>query len=402
MRRTFLALGALHLLWAATYAFIMPVGKAPDEPSHFKYVKFVATKLRLPLYDDPEVGHESQQPPLHYFLSAPVFLLTSPLGETAQNRALRLFASLLGLGTLYLTLLTASLLGLSKWGKWAAGLWVGLLPHMLLVSAMVNNDSTTTLTVTAGVTTLTWVALLGPSTVRALICGMATGLALASKQTGLLLLPLWPLAWAVGAKKAGLTPRTAIKSFALGAIIATIVPLPWFVRNLWLYGSLYLYAAHPYDHSLLDLLSAPKFLLELLWIITRDTYRTFWAEKVWFPEALAPWLVGGFSFALLIGVYGWLKRPRAGPEWLVPLGALLLGLLGLYRFNLFISIGAHQGGKYLMPVLPCFALLWAKGGEALPSGARNWALAGLFTLLLVANIVSAFNIVTYLNVVYGG
>lgn len=402
MRRAFALLGALHVAWAVTYALIMPPGKAPDEPSHFAYVKFVACRWRVPLYEEPDVGHETQQPPVYYFAAAPAFLLVRHFGERAQWAALRLFSALLGLGTLYLTLLMASLLGLSRWGMWAAGLWVSLLPHMLLVSAMVNNDAAVTLTVAAGVMALLLVALRGPTVGRALLCGAATGLALASKQTGLLLLPLWPVAWAIGARKERAGWREALGAFGAGAVLALAIPLPWFLRNLWLYGSLYLYAAHPYGHTLLDLLRAPKFLGQLLWLVTRDTYRTFWAERVWFPEALAPWLVGGFSVALLVGIYGWLRRPRAGPEWLIPLGAFVLCVLGLYRFNLFISIGAHQGGKYLMPVLPCFALLWAKGAEALPQGAKPWALSGLTALLLAANFVSAYNIVTYLNVVYGG
>lgn len=61
-----------YLALATAYAFVLPLGHAPDEPAHFAYVLFIAEQGRLPDFYADAVGYESYQAPLYYTLSAAV------------------------------------------------------------------------------------------------------------------------------------------------------------------------------------------------------------------------------------------------------------------------------------------------------------------------------------------
>lgn len=71
------------LLLGGIYAFVFPLGHAPDEPAHFAYVLFIAQNGRLPHFYDDNVGYESYQAPLYYTLSAGICKLTMAVAERA-------------------------------------------------------------------------------------------------------------------------------------------------------------------------------------------------------------------------------------------------------------------------------------------------------------------------------
>ena len=73
------ALCGVYLWLAISYVERVPLFEAPDEPSHFHYVGFVTSEGRAPRYlDDPEVPGQGMQPPLYYFLAAPLFARLAP------------------------------------------------------------------------------------------------------------------------------------------------------------------------------------------------------------------------------------------------------------------------------------------------------------------------------------
>jgi hypothetical protein len=75
---------AVYLALAVAWAFILPLGQAPDEPAHFRYAIFIAENGRLPDFHADNAGYESYQAPLYYTLCAAVGKLTMIAGETTS------------------------------------------------------------------------------------------------------------------------------------------------------------------------------------------------------------------------------------------------------------------------------------------------------------------------------
>src|SRR5215510_5487944 len=57
------------------WSFAVPIFEAPDEPSHWRYARYLRHNKHLPLYD--AVNQEANSPPLYYFLVAPFARHTS-------------------------------------------------------------------------------------------------------------------------------------------------------------------------------------------------------------------------------------------------------------------------------------------------------------------------------------
>lgn len=58
-----------YLVLALVYSLALPLGEAPDEPGHYNYARIVASEQRLPTGEEE---HEAFQPPLYYWLAAPL------------------------------------------------------------------------------------------------------------------------------------------------------------------------------------------------------------------------------------------------------------------------------------------------------------------------------------------
>src|SRR5262245_56663143 len=75
-RRYILADFVLTFVVRVAYAFVTPPFQAPDEYSHYSYVKFLHTFRQLPVQSNPAVQPEElefHQPPLYYILAAAMF-----------------------------------------------------------------------------------------------------------------------------------------------------------------------------------------------------------------------------------------------------------------------------------------------------------------------------------------
>src|SRR5690242_17789566 len=69
----------LAFIVRVAYAFVTPPFEAPDEYSHYSYVKFLHTFHQLPVQPNPAAHPEElemHQPPLYYILVAPLFSST--------------------------------------------------------------------------------------------------------------------------------------------------------------------------------------------------------------------------------------------------------------------------------------------------------------------------------------
>ncbi|HST04488.1 MAG TPA: glycosyltransferase family 39 protein [Chloroflexia bacterium] len=263
---------------ATLYNLAVPVGEAPDEPSHIQYTEIILKTGQLPTIPlgSERYSYEAEQPPLYYLLAtgwirlfwssdklAPdlqsnpdfsfanetpynAYLPNYPPTYTLPVHLLRLFSTLIGLLTLLLTWLSAREIwpdvsddsGASKLrgGLYAGALAVGfvaLLPGFTFTSGTVTND---TLAAATGAGVL-FVALRilkrGLNLQMAALAGIVLGLAILSKWSLAVFVPLVLVVCLFSVAKSW-PSRIASMAVLLGA---TVLVGGWpFVSNLLEYG----------------------------------------------------------------------------------------------------------------------------------------------------------------------
>jgi len=174
-----------HIVFALTYQWLIPLGYGPDEPRHYGYIQHLVLYRSLPVLGDPSHPYYCHMdprppnaigihPPLYYALLAPIYALVAgqridhpqanqtPFQKLPPSRSLlvqhilRTLSLLMSLVTLWLIAQTALLFfdcqspiairqSLDAW--WLLGMvgFVAWLPHFLMLSAVMNNDTLTIL-----------------------------------------------------------------------------------------------------------------------------------------------------------------------------------------------------------------------------------------------------------------
>lgn len=227
---------------AVTYALLVPPLQNADEMYHLHYAQLIANHAQLP------GAHftEKQQPPLYYLLGALIIKAGGSL------TALRLMSVALGVTTIALVMAVARELVPGRPAiAVGAGIVTASFPITAAVSASFSDD---VLAWTAGAGLLWCIARVlrseSPSRKLLLVCGIAAGIGLLSKETDWLLVAA--LAVAIGM-------RLAVRIRPADVVI-TVVPAAaiggwWFVRNLITFHALVpplqpLTTTHPYLRSL--------------------------------------------------------------------------------------------------------------------------------------------------------
>lgn len=409
-----------------------------------RYVLFLAGERRLPIQRQPyalsDVPGEGHQPPLAYLLAAPTAAWLGPDQRTLHLTSNPRFtwsggdqaaafmrgsnqypprqdemwawqlARLLGipLGVLTLVWVWGSarlLIPHDHWFALLATMLVATLPQFLFTSALVTNDTLLTMLSAA----LLWVCLAlvrgNPPSARAahgaesplptayphrliIAAGLLGALALLTKQSALLLVPLvvgvvW---WRAGLRGVGLW--AGITAGGAGW---------WYLRNVWLYG---------------DLLGVQSFRESYTTAPMQWTEPTAWGAAIgqlfrsstalfgWVNLPAPSWVYAVYLGVVVAAMYGWLMQARrrttplvgqspSDPQpppavlrdlrgmpssglhraawgvWLPVLALPLLTLFWLISFAAVAGVVAWQG-RLLFPALAAGALLLAGGLRALP------------------------------------
>jgi len=437
------------LALATLYSAVVPLGEGPDEPGHAAYAFFLARAGRLPVQRadqlQSDVPGEGHQPPLAYALAAPLALWLPPqerrldlignprftwVGGTEVNAVahgsreyppwsgtelawhlMRLASVALGAVTVLFTYLAARTIERKlqiadcRLGSMqstiynlqsaipllAAGL-VAFNPQFLFVSALVTNDALLA-ALSAG---LLWLVVRTGSrrpSREAIAIGVVLGLALLTKQSAIILIPIAMLAVVKrDDREAGerrehkaLAPPLLLRSLAPSLIVlmtAALVAGWWYMRNWRLYGDLLGLAAFRGEFATQPFrIGSPAAWAAAL----AQLHASFWARFGWMnvaPPAWALWLIGAIE---LIGLAGLIRAALAtrrdserlsvaGPEWQRSVGdwsvagywplvtLLTLAFAWIISFALTAGLVAWQG-RLLFPALPAIAILLAKGIE---------------------------------------
>ena len=392
----------LYVIFAGLHALWVPVGQtgyqnAPDEAAHVTYVRALAGG-HLPtqaLADTDPTGksYEWHQPPLYYAWAA-LFL---PLGL----HGMRLASILLGVVCLILLYQCVRLLLPQEPLVAISALGIAaLLPTHIAITSTINNDVLLEACFSAALLLLLQCLLRGLTPWRAGCLGIALGLALLTKSTALLLLPVIVVG-SVLMRRGGETNASLIRAAALVGIWATLLSGWWFVRNLRVYGELLPLKAfdRAFAHTALakDLMPVFGGVGGYAQRVALWTFKSFWAvygnpryamtgNPIFLPDQiyLLPLF---FVVAVLVGMARlhfqrdklFVQAQLAG-LWLLMTTLALVAL----SFALFLTKYFQTQGRYLFPAMTPICALMALGWLAVfPAKYKSLAAACLLGWLLV-------------------
>jgi hypothetical protein len=402
------ALVGLFLALCMLYNAVTPLGEGPDEPGHAAYVFFLAREGRLPVQCSPpcasDVPGSGHHPPLAYLLATPAVLWLPPTlrsfdlpgnprftwaGGDQVNavahgsreqwpwdaqvwswRLARLASSLAGAATIIFTGLAADALhrrlnndparGNSDQKALLAAALVAFNPQFIFTSSLVTNDA---LLAALGAALL-WLFVSSPRSLpRAALIGTILGMALITKQSALLFLPL-ALAWCatggVRQRCAAVIPVPAALLVVTG--VAGLVGGWWYVRNWILYGDPLGLRAFRTEFTT----QAFEVTNPAAWTGALMTlHESFWARFGWMNLPAPAWTMLVYTLVVAAAVAGWIRRSirphQATCAWNWQLAALpLLAFLWVVSFALTAGLVAWQG-RMLFPALAAIAILIACG-----------------------------------------
>ncbi len=430
---------AVYVLLAISYSIVTPLWEAPDEPSHYRYIEYLAMHGTLPPPAPPQRGYfwqygyatslyEWYQPPLYYALLAPVIAVIEVLQpETmphafpsinpafqkgARNvfapipdrslqsvftapgpRIARLVSVLLGLLTLVATYRLALIItnGDEPTALTATG-FMAFIPQFTFLTGYISNDNLvhllSTLCILAYVQWLRYTPVL--STRQIVGAGLLVALALLTKLSLLFVLPLGLLCllWR-------LVRHRSVQWWAwesgLFAGVALSLPLgSW----LWLPG----FRAQM-EHAWVRLQIKPaRVSLDAIGNLWPLTHTSFWGRFGWMNVATPAWIPTTLTLIACLGLLGsvalvWpgtrhAQETKVSRQALALLWAVcLLVVLGFIRFN--VSYVGQAQGRFLFPALSACVILVVLGLFHLGGARRRWMVGfGLVSVTLIINVVS--------------
>lgn len=235
-KRPFLAIAfAMAALAAAVRlhnAWTFPVLGGYDAFAHFTYVWFLADTGRLPL---PHAGWEFFQPPLWYALAALAWNTLAGFDATTRLRVIDAAVALAGLAP---AAVAAAAVGRSLPGDRTARLlaaaWILFLPVHLYSAGFLGNEGLTAVACAAAFAALLRTAD-APTPARGALLGLALGLAMLAKFTGLVVVAA--AVATLGLRAASRRDGAALGALAVALAVAAVVGGWFYARNVALYGT---------------------------------------------------------------------------------------------------------------------------------------------------------------------
>lgn len=235
----FLFVLVVGVLCRLAYVGLTPVFYAPDEQSHFNYVKFLAAHGEFPVQTakigDPANEWEYSQPPIYYLALAPFFRFaeTIALNETTTVFFLRSFSFLLWLLNVWFGVTLLNRLQIND--RIARTFFLSLiclLPTYVFTSSTINNDN---LLATLGGGLLSLLSRRDYTLKTSLLVGLLLGLALLTKQSAVVFIPVLGILASLECFHQRISGRSALLYLSVALGSAFLIYLPWAIRNWQVY-----------------------------------------------------------------------------------------------------------------------------------------------------------------------
>ncbi|MEZ4769285.1 MAG: glycosyltransferase family 39 protein [Caldilineales bacterium] len=417
---------AVYVFLALAYSSVNPVFESPDEVYHFGYVEYLLQEHKLPIAALGGSLSEYHQPPLYYLLAAAVSApawqaddsSTRSLASTARLESNPFWAYQIGrVGAdnksqyihsqaedfpyqdwvlrvhlaRWLSILLQSLTIVATYAiarevfpdridiRFGSLPLVAFLPQFLFVSGSVSNDNLI-IPLTALLAWL-WVRGLrtGIRTRWAAAVGVLTGLAVASKMSGLAMLAfslaiVLLIGWRARAWKQVVTAWCTV----LG--LTVVLAGPVMVRNQILYG----------EPTALRRMSEiwgehdPALPISEALRQTPNIWTSFWARfgygQIPVPNAVY-FILLGITLVAALGTVYYLVRTHPSPAQTLFWQLLVLIALAAMFFLLVVNYSqvslTGSNGRFSFPALPAYAILLYVGLSVWVSNARRRVLVGV-------------------------
>ena len=411
----------LYLFIGGLYAVYTPAWQAPDEPAHYNYVRYLAENGSFPVlhYGDyphayleqiksarfpphmsvEPIRYEFWQPPLYYLLATPVYKLFN--GALVP---LRLLSVVLGAGVVAMAyVITLAVRPGHTTLALGVAAFVAFVPMHLTMMASVNNDALAELLLAIVMLLLIRMARdsideggMTPRLSELIIIGLLLGLGLVTKATVYVTIPLALIALLLSERRVAPLAQRALALF----VPALVLAIPWYVRNVAVYGWPDLLGTINHDAVVVGQLRTADYLSSVGWTaylkdFAATTFHSFWGQFGWMavPMGRPIYLALGLLSALMaVGylLFVWQGKGRERNA-LFPASVILLAswlmLTSLVYLYYNISVVQFQG-RYLFPMLIPVGVLGILGlGKIL---SRQWAwlaaaICGVAAIVLMVN-----------------
>jgi len=410
-----------HLAIGALYAVKTPAWQVPDEPAHYNTVRFIAENRALPVlqpgdYDAAylervksekfppslpidSIRYEAWQPPLYYLLAAPVYAASG-----GSLLALRLFSVLIGGGVIVLAFLIARQVapGAPALALGTAA-FVAFVPQHVAVLAGAQNDGLAELLLAAimfqiinlksQISNLKWGGI-----------GVLVGLALITKGTIYITVVLAGLALWLTYRTRG---KPLLSSAAWVAIPALVIALPWWARNVAVYGWPDVLGSLRHDAVVLGQPTPAEWIARYglggyLSQFALTTFRSFWGQFGWMGVPMNDKYYLALALVSLVAFVGlllhWKNCQLKIDNLKLNMWYLIFWVLSTAIVYLGYNVKYVQfQGRYLFPALIPIGLAFTLGlwqwVKRLPIRWREAALALPLAALAALDVVALFRMI---------
>jgi 4-amino-4-deoxy-L-arabinose transferase-like glycosyltransferase len=419
-----------YLIIASLFAVKTPAWEVPDEPAHYNYVRQVVTNGCCPVIEPGDwnndylntikadkfsaaslngqldtIQYEDHQPPLYYLLEAPIYAATN-----GSLIAMRLLSVLFGAGIIVVAWATViTIFPAQPWLALASAAFVAFLPQHIAMMAGVENDSLGELIVAVTLLLCTLYLAKTSRRIHPVWFGVLLGLACLTKVTAMAPVGIVVvLTLLIRARRDSWTISQLVRQIAWIAVPALLMAIPFWLRNLEVYGGLDFLAQAAHDRVVVGQLRTSDYIQQVglsAWLgdAIHTSFDSFWGQFGWMgvpmtnPIYLA--LLALISISVVgavIAVVRWRRVLTAFQrDALLLLGVTaLLALAGLVYWNLKY---VQFQGRYLYPGLIPIALFIAVGLAGWASLFRvryiQWMSVVVMCLLALLDVYALFRII---------
>jgi tetratricopeptide (TPR) repeat protein len=418
-----LIFAALWLLLFWNNTRLLPFHAGFDSKEHLKYINYIQERRALPL---PTDGWEMYQPPLYYLIAA-ASLSTCKLSinDPASIGILRFLAALFGIAQFIFVFLSLRLLLPARIAFFGLLLAAFLPMHLYLAHYVTNEMLAANLATVALYLCLRLLRSEKPRASQFAWLGLATGAALLTKATGILLLPV--LIAAIAGKLAYARAPIAVSLRNLGLLLAICFAVcGWHYARIWLrFGtpllgnwdviSGFTWWQEPGYHTAADYLRFGRSLVNPFFSgfagFADGIYSTVWGDGLCggVSSVSVPWnqelMAAGYLWALIpttlilagmgIAIVQFIRKPSS--ELFLLLAFCTVLVLVLILMTLKIPSYAQAKAFYGLSALTPLCFFGALGWEALTHGrvclrfifgtlVLVWAMNSLATYWIVPSV----------------
>jgi 4-amino-4-deoxy-L-arabinose transferase-like glycosyltransferase len=383
---------AVYVAIGVVFAVRIPAWQVPDEPGHYNYVKSLAQGVfpviepsdwdpkLVPIAPDAKnvpyerITYQDHQPPLFYALSVPVYTLSG--GSLTALRIWSLLLGGIGVFACYATVL-AIFPGRQSLAGAAAAVFA-LLPQHMHIMAGYNNDALSEALL--GLTIWQSVRLMRAapdiSAIEKGALGLTVGLALFTKAQAYLALPIAGLTLLGTVWTDDSRWRKAFSRTWQFVLIAGLIALPLWLRNLSTYGGTDFLGLQAHNLAvtgqltraeLISQVGLPRYLLQG----AQTTFQSFWGQFGWMsvlPGARVYQALLAITFGTAALFMLWWLRDRGVLDPTQRRRLMLLALLSFFALLTYVWYNlqfVQFQGRYLYPALVAFAAAAALGWNKL-------------------------------------